>query len=437
MKKLLLIVYLFSLTVPGLAQQGATGVDGLEFIAPLEIGIGKDNGFLVDRSEQLGVPDTHPQVLDDTVLTLTMPKIGYQNTSRRHEFVMTWLPEFEIFKHNGDQNSFNQQALASFNYYLKRNLQVWVAESYKTSKDPARSLSNVFLLLPRSRYRENAVHASLEFQPSARTNLAVQFDNGYSSFGHLDPFKMDSRSSGYSISLTRLLRRHDRIRATYSLFKITPINLRDIDVDGLLKTQPTKRPINTLTLQYKMGLNPTTVLEFSGGLINLDTGTNYTFQANFGKRFGELWAGGGYSRTLAFNAPNPNGFVQSIGGNGFYDVIVLRLRGQLTRDSAILAETTMSRDASNRFIDPSKSLMGRIRYDYRLSDNKVWFATWESYQQTRNVFVQAPLARNRFVTGVEISLSSETERRTSRLNEDAEYVALTDHGRRRKTPENN
>jgi len=47
--------------------------------------------------------------------------------------------------------------------------------------------------------------------------------------------------------------------------------------------------------------------------------------------------------------------------------------------------------------------------------------------------VQTAFSRNRFMVGIEISLSGEFERRTSRLNEDAQYVALTEHGIRRAT----
>jgi hypothetical protein len=76
--------------------------------------------------------------------------------------------------------------------------------------------------------------------------------------------------------------------------------------------------------------------------------------------------------------------------------------------------------------------MGRFRFDYRLNDRDVLFTRWETYQQNRNSLVQTAYSRNRFMVGIEISLAGEFERRTSRLNEDAQYVALTEHGIRRK-----
>ena len=81
---------------------------------------------------------------------------------------------------------------------------------------------------------------------------------------------------------------------------------------------------------------------------------------------------------------------------------------------------------------PGQSLMGFARFDYRLNDRTVWFASMDRFQQNKNDYVPMPLSRNRFMTGIEFSLSSERDRRTNRLNEDALYVPITDHtaGRR-------
>jgi hypothetical protein len=51
------------------------------------------------------------------------------------------------------------------------------------------------------------------------------------------------------------------------------------------------------------------------------------------------------------------------------------------------------------------------------------------------VYVQSPLTRNRFLVGIEISLSSESQRRTSRLKEEDQFIALTSHGLRRRSLE--
>jgi hypothetical protein len=81
--------------------------------------------------------------------------------------------------------------------------------------------------------------------------------------------------------------------------------------------------------------------------------------------------------------------------------------------------------------------MSNLRLDYRLDERKVLFASWETFQQTRNIYLRAPLARNRYMIGIEISLSSDSQRRVSRVNQDADYVALTDRARRRRALEGN
>jgi hypothetical protein len=442
------------MSVPLLAQQGQTGVNGFSFLSPLQIGVGSDNNFLVDRTDpnerllvlslppsvQTGAPDIKPKILDDKFFELALPKMAYQNDSRRHELTLTWQPEFELFKQNTDQNAMNQQATASFGYFLTRNIQFSLADSYRTSKDPARTLDNVFLLLPRSRYKENDIHAAVEYQPNPRTNVAVRYDMGIAKFGQTDPFQtriLDTSSTGYSLAVTRMLRPTQRIRFTYSVFAINPINQSKLFDDAVDTHRSFQHPINSGTVEYKTNLNPNTVLELAGGLIKLDTGLNYTFRAALDRRFGNFWAGGGYMRTLAFQAGSPTSFAQGLNSNGFYDVIIMRFRGQPSKKTAVLFNATLSRDASNRFVEVSRAGLARARFDYRVSDRSVLFFNWESFQQSNNVYVQAPLDRNRFTTGIEISLSSESQQRANKANQDALYVALTDHQRRRRSPDGN
>jgi len=455
MKKLLLVVLLFSMSIPSVAQQGTVGLNGLKFVAPLQFAIGTDNNFLVDRTDpnqkllvlslspsvQPGAPDIRPKILDDKFLMLTLPRIAYQNDSRRHEFTITWVPEFEVYKQNPDQNSMNQEATAAFGYSITRNLQIAAADNFVTSKDPARALSNVFLLLPRSRYFENSIHGAIDYQPNQVTNIGIKYDNSYSKFGQGDPFQvrlLDSISSGYSLVFTRMLRPKHRIKATYSFFKVKPINEQeefDAGVDN--DDRDFVHPINSGSVEYRWSMNPNTVVEFSGGAIKLDTGLNYIFRGNFHRRIANFWVGAGYTRSLAFQAGATGVFAQGVVSNGFYDIISARFRGQPSRNTAVLVEATLTRDVSGRITDSTQAAMGRVRLDYRLSDRTVVFGNWDAFQQSRNVYVAAPLTRNRFSVGFEFSLSSEADRRANRLNEDTQYVALTDHQRRRKTPEDN
>jgi hypothetical protein len=452
MKKLILVVSLWSFSASLRAQQAETGLNGFKFLAPVQIEFGRDNNFLVDRTSaneklfvlslppsiQSGAPDIRPQKLDDTVLTVGIPKMAFVNDSRRHEFLLTWHPEFEVFTGNSDQNAFNQEAVASFNYYITRNIQVWFGDKFQTSKDPARTLNNIFVLLPRGDYRENSFVGSVEFQPTRLTNVSFQYDTAYTKFGQPDPFQtqlLNSWSSGYSVGLSRLLGRTQRISARYSLYTVRRIN-RAEKFDDVVDTRSAfEDPISSLTVQYRVRPNPSTALGFSGGGIKSSNGMDYTFSGSLHRRFGNLWAGGTYMRGLALQARTQAGFLQGPDNTGFYDLILFRLRGQTSRNTAILADTTIARASSNGLVDSRKALLGRLRFDYRVSDRKVLYASWESFNQSHNVYVQSPLSRNRFMMGIEISLASDSDRRSSHLNEDERYVALTDHGTRRRSLE--
>jgi hypothetical protein len=452
MKKLILVVFLLSFPASLRAQQAETGLNGFKFLAPLQIEIGRDNNFLVDRTSaneklfvlslppsiQSGAPDIRPQKLDDTVLVMGIPKMAFVNDSKRHEFLVTWHPEFEVLTGNSDQNSFNQEALASFNYYVTRNVQVWFGDKFQTSKDPARTLNNVFVLLPRGDYRENSFVGSVEFQPTRLTNISFQYDTAYTKFGQPDPFQTqfsNSWSSGYSVGAARLLGRSQRIGVRYSLYTVRRINHAEKFDDVVDTHTPFEDPINSLTVQYRVRPNPSTVLGFSGGGLKSSAGMDYTFSGTLHRRFGNFWAGGTYARGLALQARTQNGFLQGPDNSGFYDLILFRLRGQTSQNTAILAETTISRATTSGLVDSRKALLGRMRFDYRVSDRKVLYASWESFNQSHNVYVQSPLSRNRFMMGIEISLASDSDRRSSHLNEDERYVALTDHGIRRRSLE--
>jgi len=452
MRTLLLILFVCALPLSLLAQQGATGIEGLQFAGPARIAVGSDNNFLVDRTDpneklfilslppsvQPGAPNILPEKLDDKIFTFTLPKIAYRNNSRRHEFLTTWVSEFEVFKNNGDQNAMSTDAMASFSYYLRRNIQVWIGDTYQSSKDPARSLENVFLLLPRTRFHENVLHGSLDFQLNPVTNVSVGYDNSYTKFGDDDPFQtriLDTRSAGYTLGVARLLSRRSRIGVQYSLFKIKPINRVATNDDVVDRPRPFERPIHSLSLQYWMQPNPNTYWDLSGGIIKLDTGSEYTVSAGLNRRLGNFWAGASYMRGLTFDTGATNGFAQGVNSYGFYDVVVLRFRGQPSPRTAVLFDTTLSRGVGSWHAGSSKSLMGRLRLDYRATERNTLFATWESFAQNRNVYVQSPLTRNRFMIGVEISLASESQRRVSRLNEEDQFIALTNHGLRRRSLE--
>jgi hypothetical protein len=448
MKKLLFALFLVLPATSLFAQQGAVGIsDGFSFVAPLKVGVGPDNHFLVDRtpltdrlfvlslppSVQPFAPDLRPKRLNDEVMTLTLPKIAFQNYSRRHELVMTYVPQIEMFRDNSDQNSWSHDAALSFTYHLSRNIQVSAGDSYVTSKDPGRTLENVFLLLPRSRYEQNGIRGEVDVQTSGVTGFQVRYDTIRSTFGKTDPFQirvLDNAVHGVSFTMTRLLSRTQRLRARVSFYKFDPINQA-----GAVITTRGNNLGRSVELQYRIHMNPSTYVMVSGGATAIARGLTYTLGVAADRRFGSFWVGGGFSRQLAFTSLGQTFFANGLNPDGFYDALFLTTRAELTRRSGIQLKATAARSTASRLALESHSLVGDARFDYRLSDRTVWFASFQTFQQNRNEFVRSALSRNRFMVGIEFSLSSERDRRTNRLNEDEQYVALTDHTRRRDTPQ--
>jgi hypothetical protein len=449
MKKLVLVLCLLMPLDYLLAQQGTVGISGFSFVAPLKVAVGRDNGFLVDRtpaaerlfilslppSVQLFEPDNKPKRLSDEVMSLTLPKVAYQNYSHRHELFMTYAPDLEMFRNNSDQNTWGHDAALTLTYHAGRNVQVSVGDAYRTSKDPARTLQNVFLLLPRSLYHENEFRAEVDLQTSGITGFQFRYDNARSTFGQQpDPFQtriLDYNANAFSFTMTRLLSRTQRLRSKVSIYKFDPI-LRTGDVDSTTGFGPIARSVE---LQYRIHLNPSTYVNFTGGANAISTGLTYLLSVSADKRFGSLWLGGGFSRSLAFTAVGPTLFANGLNPGGFYDAVFFTTRADLTGRSSLSFRGTAARSAATGLALQSESLVATGRFDYRLSDRIVSFASFETYQQNRNEFVRSPLSRNRFMVGFEFSLSSERDRRTNRLNEDEQYVALTDHTRRRDTSE--
>ena len=452
MKKLLSSIILFTLCVPAFAQQAQSGfnLSNFTFVAPAEISIGRDDNFLVDRAtldQKLLVtslpasvlpaaPNIWPQPLSDTVYLLKAPRLAFISDSARRQFDVSYQPEIELFQFNRDQNSWNNNAELTYTEFLSRR---WVAsfgDAYRTSKDPSRTLQNPLLLLPRSQYRENALRGNISFEQSQRTTYTFRYDNDVMTFGEYDPLQrsiLDTRMSGASLIYSRMLSRNHRLRLTYSAFSASPLNQQKSGEDHVA-TQfvAFKQPAHGITAEYRFSMNPKTVFEFSGGGIHTSNGNAATFSLFGDRKVGELWIGGGYSRGLTFLSYTAGNLPSGLGGASFYDVMTFRLRGQPTQKIGVQFNVSTASNTYGTVVNGNTSLMGRSRVDYRLGDHVVAFVNAELYNQNRNDFVQTPISRRRLFIGFEYSFASESEQRTSRLNRDADNIALTEHARLRK-----
>src|SRR5687768_7675510 len=114
MKTLALILCIL-ITATGAFGQAA-GYNGLTFTSPLELSVGNDKNFLIDRltpeqrlfylsfspGVQRATPLSQHNEHDDQVMLLSGPTASFISDSRRRELSFNYKPEFEMFRHNSD-----------------------------------------------------------------------------------------------------------------------------------------------------------------------------------------------------------------------------------------------------------------------------------------------------------------------------------------------
>src|SRR5262249_30551540 len=173
----------------------------------------------------------------------------------------------------------------------------------------------------------------------------------------------------------------------------------------------------------------------SGGAMRTSLGTDGIYSVTADRRIADMWIGVGYLRGLAFFGTGTVKLPNGLAANSFYDVITFRLRGQPTQKIGVQVNFNAARNAYGTVVNGNNAVTARGRIDYRLSPHVVGFLTVEEYFQNRNDFVQTSLNRRRLFIGLAYSFASESQQRVSRLNRDADNVALTEHARLRIEPD--
>jgi len=449
MKRLLLTLSLLLCAVQAYAQQARSGYTGFALTSPLEVSGGQDSNFLIDRTSTLEklfflslsptvqqqTPLAQPKAFDDQVLLVNAPTLSYLADTQRLELAVNYRPEFELFRQNSDQNAWNHDFSAGFAYLLNRRTEIFVGDMFRATQDPSRTVQSVSLLLPRNQYSENAFRASLTQSLSALTRFELRFDDTVTKYGQDDPFQvrlLDTRTTGGAVVFTHMVKRNQRFRGTYAMFRARPVDQQDegdsvVDVERVGLREPT----HTVIGAYQFGLNATTIVEGSGGLANGDGLNSYVWSVSADKLIGEMVIGGAYGRTLLFYGNDPTVLATGLRSNDVYEVASFRIRGRLKPRMDLLLNVTAARDVSENVFKRTRSLLARLRLDYQWTDRTATFLNLETYQQSRNDFVNDALARNRMFVGIEYSLTSDTRRPVTNFGREPEYIGLPGRGRRR------
>src|SRR5262249_4489829 len=150
-------------------------------------------------SVQRATPLDQPKTFSDQVLLLNAPTLSFLSDSPRREFALNYKPEFEFFRQNGDQNSWNHCFTGGFADLVNRKTEICAGDTLNITQDPARTMQVVSLLLPRSHYRENSFRVSLSHSFTPATRAELRFDDTTTIFSRFDPFQirvLDTKTTG-------------------------------------------------------------------------------------------------------------------------------------------------------------------------------------------------------------------------------------------------
>jgi hypothetical protein len=373
---------------PALAQETATAHDGFALTSPADVTVGRDYGFLVND-----------QKLTDNIAVVRTPQLSFTNSSPRSDFNASYQPEGELFEHNSHLNALNQTGSAAFTFRITERLKFKATDDALQTHDPTRSIAGSLVFLPRHNFQQNLAHAAVNYDMTPQNTLIVSFDNvaasaplntlAFPGTGHV-------RNSG-AVSLEHTIKPKQTVTATYSVLT-AGAQFGGVSYEG--------RFAGDLTVNLSAGL-----LE--------DGGQNYLVSGQVEKRVGAIWINAGYHRFLSVygtsiqgGTPIGNDLVLPVGVSrtSIYQVFSTGVAGKLSRRAGIEVDAEATRNDSGIANRDINNWAGRLKLTYGVTDRLKIYTDLQLYNQTYNVFVGAPIDRQRYIAGIQFDVSEHPNR---------------------------
>jgi hypothetical protein len=327
--------------------------------------------------------------------------------THRTKFSVDYQAEFEIFANHENLDTWNHALNLHFRHQINARLSLEAGESFLSTMDPTRALTNSLLLLPRGRYQENAAYARLGYRLDHRTVLSVRLDNAFTTMdlpGDLAG-RLDRTALAGTFTVDRTLTSHHALSGSYAYLYVHPLLTGSIDTSA-----------HNVNLGYIYTVNPGLALRASAGATRT-VQSSFTGAAAVDKKLGDVWVSAGYQRYLAFfgglgpiGAPvGPIPFGSGLAPDSIYQVVMLRAWGKLTNRWGMEGNVQRALNGvtpDNRGI---KSVIFQLRLDYKVSDRVTAFTRTEFYGQNVSEFSTFPLSRRRYFAGLEFSLARAPE----------------------------
>ena len=368
--------------------------NGFYLTSPLILSSGYEDNFVAGS-----------RVLDGSVSELTSPTLSWIANTHRTMFSVDYMAEFDIFSRDDSLNAWNHAANLHFRRQINSRLSLDAADSFVSTMDPTRTLTNSLLLLPRGRYQENAFYARLAYRLNHRTSFSVRFDNAATTMdlpGELAG-RLDRVGFAGTVTVDHTITRHHALSGSYTYLYVHPLDSGPSAIGT---------GVQNVNLGYIYAVNPGLTVRVAGGITRA-VQSSFTGTAAVDKRVGGLWLSAGYQRYLALfgglapiGAPaGPVAFTAGLAPNSVYQVASLRAWGMLTKRFGLQGGVQRALNGvtpDNRGI---KSVIGQLRLDYKVSDRVTAFTSAEFYGQNISEFSSVPLSRRRYFGGLEIALS--------------------------------
>jgi hypothetical protein len=373
--------------------------NGFYLTSPLGLSYGYDDNFV-----------TGSQVLDDKVAILTSPTFSWMKSTHQTTFSVDYQAEFEMFSRYENLDAWNHAANLHLRHQLTSRLSVDAADSFLSTMDPTRRLTNSLLLLPRGRYQENAFYARLAYRLDHRTVFSIRFDNAFTTMALPEQLagRLDRAGFAGTGTVDHTISRHHAISGSFAYLYVHPLGGGASAVNT---------GVQNVNLAYVYTVNPGLTVRVSGGVTRANQ-SSFTGAAAVDKRVGGVWLSAGYQRYLAiFGALAPIGtpigpipFIGGLAPDAVYQVASLRAWGSLTNRLGLEGSVQRALNGVTTDNRGIKSLVAQLRLNYKLNDRVTAFTSTEFYGQNISEFSSFPLSRARYFGGLEISLTRPPER---------------------------
>jgi hypothetical protein len=351
----------------------------------------------------------------DTFYLFSPSLLAMSNHSSRTRLSASYTPEFEMFGEHRELNSWNHSASLGVSRNFSPRFSLSMGDSFLSTTDPSRQLANSFLLLPPSRYQENAFYVRTDHNLRPRTMLSFDFSNSVIRYGLAAEFRkgfLDQMGNAWTTTVSRKLTEGEKISVSYTLLKLTILDSPGLSANaGSVATSLT----HYFTVGYLNSGRPDLTVGVTAGLIRT-ADFSYALSGQIRKQMGAMWFDAEYNRTLSFFGGQSFGSpVSSPLGSGLlasnrYEMVTLGMSGDMGKRVGLNLRVTGSRTGSGPAALTSRSLIGSLSLDYRITGHITLYSVAEFYHQNLNRFPGAPTSRHRFYIGIKLNLR---ERRTA------------------------